>query len=377
MDGLPRDSIFQRHPNWSVALLLILSLATVLGIAELVARWLVAYEPGYYTATSGSRAVQGEVTYPYGVIKINSLGFPDAEFDLNDDRPRVGYFGDSVTFGVGAGYGYRITEVLEEYYPDMQHMNLSGGLGTGVTPRVIQEVLDFAARFDLQTVVYLLNMNDIAPGKAEPRANAKRKSSWAEVLEDGFDFFRGKSYLYTWARNAAKTFMISRGYGVQGISYELYPERYEDVIAQTAQRVNYLAEGLKRLGVELVVVVLPYEMQISEDAEHVFREKGVGWGDGFIEGLTQQKLIEHLHNVRVFDVMKAFSGPDGEAPARKSNKAGEYFVHDRGGRLDWNHPVRAGHRRIAEYLARHHVFGPPSGPGHPEVSESALGAANP
>lgn len=377
MGGLPRDSIFQRHPRWSAALLLTFTVLIVLGIAELVARWLAAYEPGYYTATSGRRGVQGEVAYPYGVVKINSLGFPDDEFDLEDDRPRIGYFGDSVTFGVGAGYGYRITEVLEEYYPDMQHMNLSGGLGTGVTARVIEEVLDFATRFHLTTVVYLLNMNDISPGKAEPTAKAEQQTTLIKALEAKLDFFRGRSYLYTWARNAVKTFLISHGFGVQGVSYELYPERYEDVIAQTAHRVNYLREALERLGVELVVVVLPYEMQISQEAEHIFLEKGVSWGDGFIEGLTQQKLIERLQGMRVFNAVEAFANSQGDASARKSNKAGQYFVHDRGGRLDWNHPVRAGHRRIAEYLARNNIFGRPTGFGRTEVTEPAVGAANP
>jgi hypothetical protein len=33
---------------------------------------------------------RGELTYPYGTIKINSFGFPDEEFDLEDDRSRIG-----------------------------------------------------------------------------------------------------------------------------------------------------------------------------------------------------------------------------------------------------------------------------------------------
>jgi hypothetical protein len=68
----------------------------------------------------------------------------------------------------------------------------------------------------------------------------------------------------------------------------------------------------------------------------------VKWGDGFIDGLTQRKLIEHFRGVRVFNALEAFVGEDAEGD-RTANRVGQYFVHDRGGRLDWNHPERTGH----------------------------------
>ena len=43
----------------------------------------------------------------------------------------IGYYGDSVTYGVGAGHGYRISDLLEREYPEMSHMNL-GGVGGAV-----------------------------------------------------------------------------------------------------------------------------------------------------------------------------------------------------------------------------------------------------
>jgi hypothetical protein len=365
---MPADAFIQRHPRWSAALLLLSAVTITLGLSELAARYLLSYEPGYYTAKrvadgalvySSTRAAQGELTYPYGTIKINSFGFPDEEFALEDDRPRIGYIGDSVTFGVGAGYGYRITEILEEYYPGMQHMNMSHGLGAGVTARTIEEVLGWSKRFRLNKVVYLLNLNDISPGTAATRDEPSHATTLIKSLEAKLDALRGRIYLYTWARNSVKTFMLAHGVGVQGISYELYPRMYVHVIEETAARVNYLGRALRRLGVELIVVLLPYEMQISEEAERVYRERRVKWGDGFIEGLTQRKLSEHLHGMRVFNALEAFVGRGGQASDRKANRVGQYFVHDRGGRLDWNHPERMGHRRIAEYLAQSAIFGRP------------------
>jgi hypothetical protein len=250
---------------------------------ELIARLLTNYEPGYYTARrvvegelifSATRRVKGELIYPYGIIKINSHGFPDEEFDLEDERPRIGYIGDSVTFGVGAGYGYRITEILEEYYPEMQHMNMSHGLGAGVTAETIAQVLGWSTRFGLNKVVYLLNMNDISPGRAGTVEEASPGTTLVKGLEARLDALRGRIYLYTWTRNAVKTFLLAHGVGVQGISYELHPKQYGRVIEETATRVNYLGRALRRRGVELMVVLLPYEMQISQEAERVYRERG-------------------------------------------------------------------------------------------------------
>jgi len=365
---MPADPFLQRHPRWSAVLLLTAAVSITLGMLELAARYLLSYEPGYYTAKrvaegalgySSTRTGQGELTYPYGKIKINSFGFPDQEFNLNDDRPRIGYIGDSVTFGVGAGYGYRITEVLEEYYPAMQHMNMSHGLGAGVTAKTINQVLAWSTRFGLDKVVYLLNLNDISPGTVGELEQPSRTTTLMQSLEEKLDALRGRVYLYTWLRNSLKTFLLTHGIGVQGISYELHPRLYGRVIEETASRVTYLGRALRQLGVELIVVLLPYEMQISEEAERVYREKTVKWGDGFIEGLTQEKLIEQLRGIRVFNALEAFVGREAERRDRQANRVGQYFVHDRGGRLDWNHPERMGHRRIGEYLAQSAIFGPP------------------
>ena len=91
----------RRHPFIAlIGVNLMLFTACAL-LAEVFLRFWVPYNPGYYEAVRGNSR---EVEYPYGIIKINRDGFADEEFDLS--RPlHVGYFGDSVTYGVGAGYG--------------------------------------------------------------------------------------------------------------------------------------------------------------------------------------------------------------------------------------------------------------------------------
>lgn len=356
-------SFLHRHPIIGAIGLLVGTVALTVGILEISLRFLIDYKIGYYMGVPND---PGVVEFPFGTVPFNSLRFPDAEFDLDDPRPRVGYVGDSVTFGVGAGYGYRMTEVLEEFYPDRQHMNLSWGLGTGMTPATASAVLANVEALGLDTLVYVLNLNDILPGQDDspmtPSTFRRLKDRLASL-----DVLRGNSYLYTWVRNELKTLLLSYGIGAEGRSYELHPETYQDVIEDTAARVNRLGAELAKRGVDFVVVILPYEMQISAQAEHVYRDLGVRWGEGFIERHTQKLLAEHLSGVRLADAAGAFLDPRGER--RADIEIGEYFVHDRGGRLDWNHPNRAGHRRIAEFLVDAGIFAQPMRAIEPDEDE--------
>jgi len=47
--------------------------------------------------------------------------------------------------------------------------------------------------------------------------------------------------------------------------------------------------------------------------------------------------------VNVYDAREAFSG--------LRLKVGEAFVYDKGDKIDWNHPNRFGHARIAAWLS--------------------------
>ena len=77
-------------------------------------------------------------------------------------------------------------------------------------------------------------------------------------------------------------------------------------------------------------------------------------------------------DVRHFDAYYAFVDPDHVAEARAANGLGQYFVYDRGDKLDWNHPNRAGHRAIANYLASQGIFGPRhDAPGASETTQAS------
>jgi hypothetical protein len=347
---------FKRHPGLALLAVNALVLVAIAAVAEVFLRIFIPYNPGFYTAVS---VTDRELVHPYGVIKINRDGFPDEEFDLS--RPhKVGYFGDSVTYGVGAGYGYRVSELLERAYPDYEHMNI-GGIGLSISDGDIRWATGLAARYGMEKVIYLFNLNDIVPNAA---VSGQEKTPWPVRLRnlglDYVDWLRGRSYVYTALRNRLKTALEARGFGFHGyFAYELFPRQHEQVVRETAERINHFGRSLRERGIELIVVLLPYEMQISREAAEVYASQGVHWEPDFLTGETQRIVMDALDpGIPVYDAYHAFLDDADPEASRAHNAVGQYFVYDKGDKLDWNHPNREGHRAIATYLAAHGILGP-------------------
>jgi len=376
-----RVAWYRRH---RVLALLLVNLGLLLGlaaVAEAVLRVTITYNPGYYVSFN-DRSGAGEIEFEWGIQKFNSLGFADDEFDLS--KPvRIGYAGDSVTRGVGCGYGYRYTELLEQAYPAFCHANL-GKSGAGIAAdKEVDLLLDLTQKLGFTTVVCALNLNDCLPdaysGKDEGGTPLRDLKLF---VRDHFDWLRSRSYLYNFMRTRVKNYLQAQNIDFHGFpSAELFPRQYEETIRQTAARVNRLHAALQARGVGFMVIIFPYEMQISEAAARTYAGKGIRWEPDFIDGSTQRMLMaDFTPGTRCYDLRAAFVDPAVPGMSRDAYDVGECFVYDRGDRLDWNHPNRKGHRLIAEYLIREGVFddlaaAAGSSPAGGVASGAAAGAA--
>jgi hypothetical protein len=221
--------------------------------------------------------------------------------------------------------------------------------------RLLERVV---APYDVDQVVYLMNLNDILPDRGEMQDH----TLWAKSLRSKLDWLRGKSLLYTQLRTMVKTYYVRKGYGVHGaMSFELFPDANEWVIRATAERVNEFGRRLAERGIAYLVVLLPYEMQISQEAARKYAELGIRWdGVAFINRGPQKALLKYFDpSIPVVDAYYAFVGAESDVDeSRARNALGQYFVYNKGDRLDWNHPNREGHRVIAEYLAASGAIGP-------------------
>jgi lysophospholipase L1-like esterase len=324
--------------------------ALFVSLAEIGLRVWVPYNPGYYVVL---REEPGVYTYPFGELRRNSRGFPDDEFDLASPKPRVGYFGDSVTRGVGAGHGYRIPDLLEPLRPDVEHWTFEVAVN-GIDAKTHPRILAIAEKFRLAEVVYMLNLNDLLPTRPPEQGGSKPSLRAVRQRLKWLDGLRGRSYLYSALRFRFAELMLSLGYGHHGWkAAELFPHENAKTVQQTAERITALARAVEAQGRRMSVIMLPYEMQISDEAARTYAELGVQWEPGFLERSTQAAIQQALpDDVRTIDAYWAFVDPADEQGSRRANGVGDYFVFNRGDKLDWNHPNRAGHVKIAEYLAR-------------------------
>lgn len=329
--------------GWMLLLLCLLMVA-----AEILLRCTVSYRVDYYTGTVVSNRL---IKYPFGDMPFNSNGHPDRQWDNTDPRPHVGFWGDSITSGVGAGFGYRYTDIIAHTRQDRYYMNF-GGLGEdGIADdRAIDKIIEIAGRHRLKKVVYAMDLNDILPNKQAPEARHSELRKAMPLVKRYLDVLRTRSYVYNYWRVKLVNAAERMGYGYHGDeAFELQPLHNAVIVNQTIDRINELSVVLKQHGVELCVVLFPYEMQVSADAAARYQQDGVRWSGELLRGEPQKMILGRLsREIVAVDLAPAFQqSRDGG-----SIRVGEYFVFNQGDALDWIHPNRDGHRLIAEYLLK-------------------------
>ncbi len=240
-------------------------------------------------------------------------------------------------------------------------------IGEGFRTRARMRGLTKTVRkLGVQQVFYLYNLNDTLPSRAENADGSP--SEEADGAGDSFlivaldfvrnntEFLRSSSYLFNWMRFKVRVALLRFGIDAhQGLpSFELFPDQNIDVFEDVAGRIIYLRDLLEDQSINFTLVILPYEMQISKEAESTYRDMGIQWGEKFIQRRPQEILIELLGDeLPVIDLYEAFVP---QASEREEIGVGELFVFNEGDSLDWNHPNRAGHARIAAFMAENAIF---------------------
>ena len=95
-----------------------------LTLGEVLARYLVDYNSNFYALPKRSK-FQSINIHPYGQVPVNSKGHFDKEWNDPKTIKRYAYSGDSVVYGTGAGFPFRITEYLDDLEPDFEHINVN------------------------------------------------------------------------------------------------------------------------------------------------------------------------------------------------------------------------------------------------------------
>lgn len=328
------------------------SLISVLFFLEIICRILIDFDSGYYSSSKINKN-KSFITHPYGKIPINEYGFFDEKFNFDKNKEVIAYFGDSVTYGVGAGYPYRFTEYLDNINSEFEHINLSGGIGTSLNEWNFENE-KFLLKNNIRRIVYVMNLNDIAPLSQQIVRNDKNLKNLKDIsfiknlIRPLDNIFRGKSELYTFARFVVKKQIVKAGYEASGYeSIELFSKKNSKHIVNASKKIDEWLEKTKKKGFNSCVVILPYEMQISKNAENYYRSINIKFEKSFVNFSTQNLIRISLRNHR-----KLFIIDDN---AFEEKKIGHYYVFDKGDKIDFNHPNREGHLVIAKEINKKNV----------------------
>jgi hypothetical protein len=332
--------------------LILFSTFIILIILEIFCRFYVDFNSGYYSS-SKKNLNNALITHPYGKIPVNKYGFFDEEFRLKEDKQVIAYFGDSVTYGVGAGYPYRFTEYLDEINSKFEHINLSGGLGVSLSNWSL-EFEKFLLENNINRVVYVMNLNDIAPlsnpllKNSDDKQNIKNLNFIKKIIKPLDSILRGNSELYTYLRFLLKKQFVKAGYEASGYeSIELFSENNQKNIITVSNKIDKWLDNTQKKGFKSCVVVLPYEMQISKDAERFYRSINIKFEKNFVNFSTQKLIKKNLKNKERFFIINK----DGF----REKKVGHYFVFNKGDKIDFNHPNREGHFIIAKEINKKNI----------------------
>lgn len=339
----------ERHQRSILVAWTLVVLGLLLVAAEILLRYTVSYRVDYYIGTTVSNRL---IRYPFGDIPFNSNGYPDRDWNQTDPRLRVGFWGDSITSGFGAGFGYRYTDIISGLRQDRYYMNFGGVIDDGIADeRAMDKILQIVERYRLKKIVYAMNLDDILPNREAPQAQHSVLFKAKPLIKRYLDGLRARSYVYNYLRVTLRNATVRLGYGYLGDeAFELHPSRNAAIVDQTVDRINKLAVILTRRGIDLCVVLFPYEMQISADAAARYQQDGVRWSGELLRGEPQKMILGRLsREVVAVDLASAFKQQsDRHGPI----EVGEYFVFNQGDALDWVHPNRNGHRLIAQYLLK-------------------------
>ena len=335
--------------------LVLLILLTFFG--ELLARFLVDYKSDYY-AVPKTVVGRNSNIHPFGSIPKNSNNHFDKEWDNPKLKKRYGYIGDSVIYGVGAGFPYRITEYLDIFEPTIEHINLSAVLEDFISEEESQKsLIDIIKNTKVDKIVYMLNLTDIVEFAYLLNNNSEQNNKKVSIIPKNYvgevkklihpiDIkLRGNSVLYTFFRYKIKNFLVTQfGLNFTGFrAIELEPVKFSRDIEQAAMNFAKLINK-KNNFLDICILMLPYEMQVSTKAKNKYRDIGVKFEDEFINFYTQKLFISRFKEFSKNEIYYlGNSFPESEV--------GEYFVYNLGDKIDFNHPNRKGHKLLAKEIA--------------------------
>ena len=145
---------------------------------------------------------------------------------------------------------------------------------------------------DLVEFAYLLNNNTEKNNNEESIIPKNYVGELKKLILHIDKKLRGNSVLYTFFRYKIKNFLVTQfGLNFTGFrAIELEPVKFSRDIEQAAMNFAKLINK-KNNFLDICILMLPYEMQVSTKAKNKYRDIGIKFEDEFINFYTQKLFI--------------------------------------------------------------------------------------
>ena len=295
-------------------------------------------------------------------ISLNALGFRDSDHAI--EKPpgvtRIAVLGDSITFGTGVAfesvYHQQADRILSERAPGRYEV-LAFNQGASSTAWALRVFREKAISFHPNIVLLGFCLNDfvenLAAEKSTPSAPFTRRVY--DALAAAHERLRVFSHLYFLVFERMRRFLYvhaldrrvrtADSWAAVRPSSSEYRDIFNRGLTRTVQLIEELDREVSAHGASLLVVVFPFEMQLSPAHTRVYAaEYSIENLEDATRAEAQAALGAELarRRIEMLDLLPVFRAQSAGAPL---------FFRELGGMLDWAHPNARGHRIAAEAIA--------------------------
>lgn len=335
----------------------------VLGIAlaEIGLRILAPQPTEYFYFEK--RARPNSTTMRWGIpIRINSVGYRDVDHSLEKpaEVKRIAAIGDSITYGSGVHfheiYHQRLLQLLEQTGENFEVLAFNQGATS--TNWAVTTYAEVARKYkpDLVLLGFCLNDFDIYEDKiAQPVLSLRRLLY--DLMAEVHQRARIWSHLYFLIFERSRRFIyqhiLDRSVRTQDSWIPMAPLSdknkawFTRALASTTHQIKLLNDKVRLDGGELLVVIFPFEMQLTPHLNQIYsKEYKIEGLETAIDAEAQQLLMSALTRAGVsfVDVLPVYR------KYLESNPDAQLYFRELGGMLDWAHPNALGHLLAAEAI---------------------------
>ncbi len=343
------------------SLLVLLGLASAAIIAEGFLRVFAPQPVDYFYFEKSPRPNTDFMRW--GVpIHINSAGFRDKEH-TREKAPgvvRIAAIGDSITYGSGVEYRDVYHQALETSLnqKNSHYEVLAFNQGATSTDWAVKTYIETARGYRPDIVLLGFCLNDFEDYEAKNSSESKtlRRKAY-DLLADLHQYLRVESHLYFFIFERSRRFLyqhvIDRTVRTQDSWTPMSPfsPQHEAIfkreLTSTVGQIAKLNDAVKADGARLLVVIFPFEMQITPQLNALYASEYKITGlESAMQGEAQAALTAVLRDksIETLDLLPVFRAAAEKAPAQ------QLYFREMGGMLDWAHPNAVGHRLAAQAI---------------------------